>query len=43
MDRLTTEQNFQLTQAIDLIDYLAEEIFDSTDREGFDGDEVNFR
>ena len=33
MDRLTTEQNFQLAQAIDLIDYPADEILNSTDSE----------
>ena len=33
MDKLTNEQNFQLTQAIDLIDYLADEILISPDSE----------
>ena len=31
MDILTTEQNFQLTEAIDWIDTLAEEVLDSDD------------
>ena len=33
MDVLTNEQNFQLTQAIDLIDYLADEILINPDSE----------
>ena len=31
MDILTTEQNFQLNQAIDEIDSLAEEMFDNAE------------
>ena len=31
MDTLTTEQNFQLTEAIDWIDTSVEEVFDSDD------------
>ena len=38
MDNFIPEQNSQLTQAIDLIDYLADEILNSPDTEvGFDG------
>ena len=33
MDTLTTEQNFQLTQAIDMIDSLTREVFASPDTE----------
>ena len=33
MDILTNEQNFQLTQAIDLVDYLADEILVNPDSE----------
>ena len=43
MEELTTEENFQLTQAIDAIDSLAEEMFDSTDSEAVDEEVFNSR
>ena len=43
MEELTTEENFQLTQAIDAIDSQAEETFDSTDSEAVDEGVFNSR
>ena len=44
MDRLNTEQNFQLAYAIGVIDSATEEIFGSTDSDAvFDGGEYNSR
>ena len=33
MDQFTTEQNFQLSEAIDMIDYMADEVFNGQDSE----------